>query len=274
MSNRFLLLRFTHQTGRLAGRSNDWAIAVIGDAIEIRTGRTGEILTRRPLLRTNWSMPTASDEADKRWKEQMQQSYEIVGHCSFTPEGLAIDISPVVEGMVVGVPINTLLEDTERKPPALFWSVRAEDWATARGIMEEVAAVNEQLAPRLDLRWIERRGMPTSVPVVDGYVFAFSGYSGSGVLRWDGEVPKGSPATVLLWILLFRKHGGQAVTVTAADAAGNEITGLRLADKLGVLRDLGGADIDTVKPLALSLGLISTGLEGVRPNRMKRFTFS
>lgn len=276
MSNRFLLCRFTHRAGRLAGKSNDWAIAVIGDAIEIRAGKSDGFLARRPLLRTSWSTTTAQDEADKRLREQLRQSYEIVGHCSFTADGLVCDVSPMVDGFDAGVPVNVLVDEHRRlTPPALFWSVRADSWDAAMSVMEEVAGANANAAPKLDLRWTGRNGLVTNVPIVDGYVIAFAGYNGSGPLRWDGEVPSGSPVSVLLWILLFRQRArDQTVRVTVADAAGNEITGLRLAERLGVLRELGGADLDAVRPLALSLGLISAGLDGISSGRMKRFTFS
>lgn len=276
MSNRFLLCRFTHQAGRLAGKSRDWAIAVIGQTLEVRTGNTGAALSRRPVLQSTWTVASPEDEAERRLTSQVQQGYEVVGHCSFTPEGLTCDVSPIVGGIVARVPVNAIVEEQrEAIPPALFWGVRADRWDTAKSVMDEVARVNQDASPQLDLRWTGRNGLPTNIPVIDGYVIAFPGLNGSGTVRWDGEVPVGTSASVLLWILLFRKIGaGRSVVVSLADANGTEITGLRHAELLGVVRQLGGADMESLKPVALSLGIISAGLDGLAAGRMKRFKFS
>jgi len=210
---RWLLARLT----RGDGSSKDWAIAVIGGEVFIRHGKTADAMPKKQVDRKG-RQPLS--DAKRRLQEQWDQGYEVLGTCSFGADRRVTDLQnddaaeiPVIDE--AGVKAQPL------KDADVFFEINAVSWQRLYEVMEAAVGL---LATHYDCRWSTREGLPTGVPVIEGWTPAFEGITGLGKVRHAGSLRRANGVAALLFLLTMRHlTSSPDVTVQVVKADGGDI---------------------------------------------------
>ncbi|MBB3268323.1 hypothetical protein FHW79_005998 [Azospirillum sp. OGB3] len=245
-SERWLLARFN----RSDGTSKDWAIAVIGGELFVRFGTTGQAMQKKAIAKSSWKSSGAAAEGRRRLWEQSEQGYEVLGTCTFGTDGKATDLhsSPAAE---IPVAEEATSGPTPMKDADIFFEITAVSWQRLFEVMEEAV---ERLSDHYECRWSTREGLPTGVPVIEGWTPAFDGHTGVGKVRHAGSLRRANGVAALLFLLTMRLLTSSDVTVNVVKADGGDI-GKDLRKEAALLATF-ESSVDLITPAAEEAGLI------------------
>lgn len=243
---RWLLARYN----RSDGTSKDWAVAVIGGDLFVRFGKTGQAMQKKPIAKSSWKSSGAAAEGRRRLWEQTEQGYEILGTCTFGADGKATDLqsNPAAE-------IPAAEEVTSRpatmKDADIFFEITAVSWQRLFEVMEVAVG---RLSDHYECRWSTREGIPTGVPVIEGWTPAFDGHTGIGRVRHAGSLRRANGVGALLFLLTMRMVASADVTVNVVKADGGTID--KDLRKEAALLATFESSVDLITPAAEDAGLI------------------
>ncbi|WP_448205417.1 hypothetical protein [Azospirillum sp. sgz302134] len=271
-SQSYLLLR--HDNGD--GTSKDWAVAVIGEAVVVRFGKTGAAMQQREIPRSSWKAPSAKGEADRRIREQDDQGYVTIGTCRFDAKGQVLDVetNPSPDNWVHT--IERKAGERRKAERLFFFEIKAASWRAMAFVLDPVV---RSLQGPFKITFVGREGLPQAAPVIDGWPLRFDGHSGTGAVNVSGTIDRGAAPGALVFLLALRAEaknstlhtGESAVDITIVDATGDPveptIKGVQTA--LGVF---GTDTFDTHRTLLTDIGVIpQVVLLGDRVKRRYRF---
>lgn len=243
MADLWLLARLS----RADGTSKDWAIAVIGGEVFVRHGKTGADMPKKQVDRRG--RPPLSD-AKRRLQEQLEQGYDILGLCTFGADrkatGLASDLA-------AEIPVNeeSAAKAQPLKDADVFFEITAVSWQRLFEVMETAVAL---LGDHYECRWSTREGLPTAVPVIEGWSPAFDGHAGIGKVRHAGALRRVNGVAALLFVLTMRTVASEDVTVKVVKADGSDI-GKNLRKEEALLSTF-ESSVDLIEEAAEHAGLI------------------